>query len=155
MLDVYSPEQDFTAWLTESLKRIRTSLKMETGIASLIQNNDYKIIAVDSELADTFYPGMSFQLEDTYCKQVCENKSPVSYTHVGNITSMLDHPVYLAVKLESYIAVPLLDTLGKVVGTLNFTSLSPRVDGFTEQDFTVLTELAEQVRSRINQYIAA
>lgn len=147
--------KEFQSWLTGELKKLRVAINMETGIASFIENETYTIVAVDSAMADVFHAGMKFPLEDTYCNAVYKENKMVIYPHVGMIDAMLQHPVYQAVKLESYIAAPLKSADDKVIGTINFTSLSPNKEGFPESEQKLVQELADIVQQKIDLYLQA
>jgi len=145
----------FKSWLQQSLTAVRNELGMETAIASFIENENYTIVAVDSVMEGVFEAGQVFPLQDTYCRAVYESKRPVSYYHVATVESMLQHPVYQAVKLESYIAAPILNDDGEVMGTINFTSLEPHKPHFTKEEQTLVETLAEQVSKQFASYKAA
>ena len=143
---------EFCAWLASSLSLVRDYLQMETGIASYIVDNNYSIVAVDSAMDGVFSAGMEYPLESTYCAAVFSRQETVTYDHVGEIESMLQHPVYLAVKLESYIASPVKSNTGKVIGTINFTSLDPHAGPFSDEHKALVEYLAEAVSEHLELY---
>lgn len=143
---------EFCTWLAQSLSQVRDNLKMETGIASYIVENSYSIVAVDSEMEGVFSAGMEYPLESTYCAAVFSKKETVTYDHVGEIEAMLQHPVYLAVKLESYIAAPVKSSTGRVIGTVNFTSLDPHAGPFSEEHKQLVEALAVEVSKHLPLY---
>jgi GAF domain-containing protein len=153
MLEEYNSSQDFRLWLTSMLEQARDLLNMETGIASYIQDNNYQIVAVDSDMEGVFFPGMSFPLEETYCHQVVAMREPINYVHVGKMTQMQDHPVYVTVKLESYIAAPIFNDEGDTIGTINFTSLRPRESDFDDNDRLLVQAIADEVAKYQSQYL--
>lgn len=151
---MFQQKDDFKGWLDRELKSVRDKLGMETAIASYIEDNTYTIVDVDSDMDGIFEVGQQFPLQDTYCRAVIETNKPVCYNHVATIKSMLQHPVYQAVKLESYIASPIVDENQKVMGTLNFTSLFPHRPKFDMDEQHLVDELAQQVSSNFSLYKA-
>lgn len=142
-------ETQFLSWLQHVLSVTRKELHMETAIVSYIEENFYTIVAVDSEMEGVFAPKQVFPLQDTYCRAVYESKKFVSYDHVATIDGMLQHPVYQAIKLESYIAAPIKDPSGEVVGTLNFTSFIPHKPKFTTSDQAIVENLAIELSENL------
>jgi len=143
---------DFSHWLRQEISQLRAQLAMETVIVSHIENGQYTIVAVDSDMEGVFEVGQEFPLEDTYCRAVYENQESVQYNHVATIKSMLQHPVYQAVKLESYIASPIKNPIGEVVGTLNFTSLIPRSPEFSDSQQSSVDTLAAAISEHYQFY---
>ena len=143
---------EFSEWLRAELSRIRQSLGMETAIASCIDNDQYTIVEVDSEMEGIFEVGQMFPLQDTYCRAVVGQNNLVNYDHVATIENMLQHPVYQAIKLESYIASPIKNRDGQVVGTLNFTSLYPHAPKFELIEKELVEQFSRQVSENIDFY---
>lgn len=138
-------DQQLILWLQQVLCETRKELHMETAIVSYIEDDTYTILAVDSEMEGVFATKQVFPLQDTYCRAVVESKKSVRYDHVATIDGMLQHPVYQAVKLESYIAAPIKDKANQVVGTLNFTSLIPHKPKFTDSEQVMVDNLAAEI----------
>ncbi|NVK25836.1 MAG: GAF domain-containing protein [Gammaproteobacteria bacterium] len=145
---------DFKQWLKQELNTVRQELGMETGIASFIAENDYTIVEVDSDMEGIFEAGQVFPLQDTYCRAVVESEQAVKYNHVATIKTMLQHPVYQAVKLESYIASPIFDAQQKVIGTINFTSLQPHKPKFNVDEQQLVDEFTARVSENAELYKA-
>lgn len=146
------PNTRFLVQLSTLLHSVRKELNMETAIVSYINGESYTLVMVDSEMKGVFEAGMVFPLDDTYCRDVYKLNQVMRYNHVGTMDNMSQHPVYLSVKLESYIAAPIHDTNGDVIGTVNFTSLFAQVDSFNEDKVTLVTNLADYIEQNINQY---
>lgn len=144
-------DKQFSLWLQQVLIETRKELHMETAIVSYIENDEYNIVAVDSEMEGVFAPKQVFPLQDTYCRAVYESKQSVRYEHVATVDGMLQHPVYQAVKLESYIAAPITNSNDEVVGTLNFTSLIPHKPEFTDTQQMMVDNLAAELSSQIDK----
>ena len=147
-------QNDFQTQLTALIHKARMELGMVTAIASFIEDDNYTILAVDSIMEGVFAVGQVFPLQDTYCRAVFETKAPVNYYHVATVESMLQHPVYQAVKLESYIAAPVTNGNNDVIGTLNFTSLEPHRPAFSELEKEMVDALAKDVSVQYQQYQA-
>lgn len=143
---------EFKVWLERFLLQTRVELNMETAIASLIEQDNYTIVAVSSEMEGVFKAKQVFPLQDTFCRAVYDSHKCVTYDHIATIDGMLQHPVYQAVKLESYIAAPIFDANSDVVGTINFTSLLPHKPCFTAQEREMVQQLAYQVSQQLNLY---
>lgn len=138
--------------LTTKLRLIRKELDMETAIVSYINKDSYTLVLVDSEMQDVFKAGMAFPLEDTYCNDVYKFNQVMSYRHVGSMDNMLQHPVYQSVKLESYLAAPINDHKGNVLGTVNFTSLFVKETPFTQHQINLVTDLATYIEQNFKPY---
>jgi len=99
-------------------------------------------------MGDIFSPGMEFELQNTYCEAVIHNEDFVSYLHVGRIPTMILHPVYVAVQLESYMGVPLYNN-GQIDGTLNFSSFQVREQAFSDEEITLIKSIGKKIESII------
>lgn len=145
-------EVDFHNALNKQLTLVRKKLSMETAIVSYIKDNTYTIIAVDSNLEGVFKTGMTFPLEDTYCRDVYQFNQVMRYYNVGSMDSMLQHPAYLSVQLECYLGAPISAKKGRVVGTVNFTSLIAKRQQFEDEEVRLVTDLATFINENIEQY---
>lgn len=120
---------------------------LELGIVSCIEEGKYIIKAVYPD--DTFKKGMVFELENTYCSFVAKSRKTVSYSHVGKDEKMKQHPVYLASRLESYLATPIFVD-DKLYGTLNFSSTKPRA-GFGDKEYRTIEMMGKSIGRFIEQ----
>jgi len=143
-------ESDTDEWLVEGLQAGCDYFAMPTGIISRIQGNSYIIRAVHSTMGDIFAPGMSFELQDTYCDAVARSHKTVTYLHVGRLPSMASHPVYTSLQLESYIGTPLYGSGGRVIGTVNFSSHEVRQWEFDDQEVQTIERMARKIASVIS-----
>ena len=135
-------------WLHEGLKLGCKQYNMKTGLVSKVEGEEYIIRAAYSAMGDIFSPGMKFELENTYCAAVVKSREVITYRQVGKIPTMLLHPVYVALQLESYIGAPLIKD-GQVKGTLNFSSYEVRKEEFTQDDLSLITQMANKIQSVI------
>ncbi len=140
--------QDFEALFADCLETGCEILGLPTGIVSQIQDCTYIVRAVKTNLP--IEAGAEFDLEDTYCRAVVQEKSTIAYAQVGKMETMQTHPVYQNLKLESYIGTPIW-VKGKIYGTLNFSSTKARKEGFQPQE----RELIELMAQSIGRFIAA
>lgn len=143
-----STADDIETWLIEGLKAGCEQFGMKTGIISKVVNNSYIIRAVYSTMGDIFSAGMEFELQNTYCAAVIHQQDFVSYLQVGMIPTMVLHPVYVAVQLESYMGVPLYNN-GKVDGTLNFSSFQAREQTFSDEEIALIKSMGQKIESVI------
>lgn len=143
-----STAEDTASWLTEGLKAGCEQFDMVTGIISNVVDNRYIIRAVYTTIGDIYSPGMEFDLQDTYCEAVIQNEDFVSYLQVGKIPTMILHPVYVAVQLESYMGIPLHKNT-HIDGTLNFSSFKVRQQTFSDQEIALLKSMANKIESVI------
>ncbi|RMH52106.1 MAG: PAS domain S-box protein [Bacteroidetes bacterium] len=120
---------------------------MSTGIVSRVEGDTYTVLAVESPF-EALQPGLVFPLGETYCAAVIRDGCTIGYTHVGRMEEMCEHPVYQAMKLESYLSTPLIVD-GTLYGTLNFTSTEPRAQEFTDQDFNLIELMAQSISRMI------
>ncbi|WP_220718985.1 GAF domain-containing protein [Agarivorans litoreus] len=127
------------------LKEAAQAFDMQLGIVSKIENNRYVVEAAYSSL-DLVKPGDEFSLDMTYCADVVSQAKVLDYQQVGAMTDMCLHPCYQAMHLESYIGTPLVKH-GEIIGTLNFSSLEPKKQGFSDKD-------REKIQMLANEYLA-
>ncbi|GDY26873.1 GAF domain-containing protein [Agarivorans sp. Toyoura001] len=133
------------------LKTAAQSFDMQLGIISRIQDNRYEVLAAYSSL-DLVKAGDEFPVDMTYCADVVSKAQIMAYHQVGAMTEMCLHPCYQAMHLESYIGTPLLVD-DCIVGTLNFSSLEPRKQGFSEQDREKIQQLAAEYLNFSNSQV--
>tara|TARA_Y100000768_G_scaffold368401_1_gene332331 strand:- start:2272 stop:3432 length:1161 start_codon:yes stop_codon:yes gene_type:complete len=117
--------------------------KLETGIISRIENNNYTVLAFSSPL-EGLEVNQVFQLQDTYCREVFESEKTVAFPHVGAVERMCEHPVYVNMKLESYLSSPIF-VKGEIYGTINFTDRTIRHQNFSTQQFELIEIMAKTI----------
>lgn len=142
----YHSENDLFKEYLSVGKRI---FQLETGIISRIKDDNYTILSFSSPL-DGLENNQTFSLEETYCREVYKAKKTVAIPHIGANAEMCNHPVYINMKLESYISSPIF-VHGKIYGTINFTDRSVRLKDFTIHQF----ELIEIMANTISRFIEA
>ena len=122
-------------------------LNLSTGIISQVSPDYlYKVVAVESPL--DIVVGYEVSCADTYCAEVIETQATVTFNRVGEIEAMKNHPVYLDLKLESFISTPIFVN-GQLYGTLNFSDTNPRKQEFTEEEKEIVELMARDIGNSI------
>jgi len=129
------------------LQQMNELLGADFAIISSIDGSDYEVIAIESEF-NAVKQGDHFKTQDTYCDKVLETDNTVIYTQVGAMTSMVLHPIYTAMQLESYIGEPIHKD-GEVKGTLNFSAFLPKKNKFSEDEIEKVKSLAHEIEAAI------
>lgn len=138
-----SIEETYHAILNEGLKAFNLSL----GIISQIENERYSLLAVSPPREDVS-AGMVFDLKNTYCQRVVSENRIISVEHAGEHPDFNTHPVYIEMRLESYISAPIW-VRGTLWGTLNFSSTQVKAIPFSEDDYQFISLMAEGISSLI------
>lgn len=119
----------------EQLRRALTLgasyLGLPMGIISQVNSDDYRV-RVQVSPPDTLNDEDRFDVKNTYCEITLKHEDVVAIDHMGE-SEYRGHPCYKSFQLECYIGVPLYVN-GKVYGTLNYSSASPRYHAFDELD---------------------
>jgi diguanylate cyclase (GGDEF)-like protein/PAS domain S-box-containing protein len=123
-------------------------LEMETGIISEIIGNNYIIRVSQSSQFDTLLPQTEIALENTFCEQVIKQEKTLSYRFISNTEELRQHPFYLNLNIESYVATP-IRVNGEIYGTLSFFSTIPK-----ENIFNYEKELIELIALAIGKLIS-
>ncbi|WP_109832992.1 GAF domain-containing sensor histidine kinase [Reichenbachiella versicolor] len=116
---------------------------MEMGIISRVDGDLYIVIDV-LDKSNAIKKEMEFPLADTYCAQVVKTNSVIGYAQVGNLDELKNHPVYVNMKLESYLSSP-IHVGGEIYGTFNFTSHTPRKNGVSEPERDLIALMAGNI----------
>ncbi|MFL0809365.1 MAG: GAF domain-containing sensor histidine kinase [Agarilytica sp.] len=115
----------------------------ETGIVSRIESDTYTVVDVVSN-QDVINKGDQYPLEGTYCSEVFQCGKVLGFPHVGELSYMKEHPVYVNLHLESYLSAP-IKVDGEIYGTLNFTSTQKRESGFSEHERDLIVLMANAI----------
>ena len=121
---------------------------MEVAILSHVEGGVYSIVAAVSP-DNSLQPGMSFSLNNTYCKHTLKRRQPVGIEEADANLGM-DHPYYRNQRIQSYIGTAVY-VRGKIYGTLNFSSYKPYPGKFTPQDFRFLQLMAQWIGLEIER----
>jgi GAF domain-containing protein len=117
---------------SEILTEGNVRLSMTMGIVSHIEDEKYEIVSVKS-LTNVFVAGESFQLQDTYCRDVYRTGETIALTEMGGQPGLQSHPLYSFLPLEAYISAPILFN-GEIWGTLNFSSMIVKPETFSDSE---------------------
>lgn len=119
------------------------------GAVGQIQGKTYTFLSVQSEIEE-LAPYQRIDLPNSYCSRVAETQQTITFEAVGAMAEMRCHPLYQALKLESYIGTPIF-VKGELYGSLCFFSQQPRVQGFENHE----KEIIELMAQSIGKYISA
>lgn len=124
-------EGDTHSRIYQALKLCCDFLNTDVGIVSAINGSEYTI--------RYFYPkdsglekDMKFELGETYCALTYDSEDVMAIDHMSK-SGHKSHPCYQSFKIESYIGI-VHHVWGKDSGTVNFSSLPPRTEPFSEED---------------------
>jgi PAS domain S-box-containing protein len=126
-------------------------LELRCGIISYVEGDRYTILHVYTASDEyKILSGDVFDLGITYCKFTLEQEKPVGFHHAAK-TDIANHPSYEALKLEAYLGAPtyLNDEL---FGTVNFTSIEPRKNAFTDSEKYYLQLIAEWFSTQLDKH---
>lgn len=140
---VMMDHKNYSVKMYEYLKVGCKIFNLETGIVSHIKNDEYTVITTISP-GDAITADMVFPLEGTYCREVFDKQATVAFGNIRRDEKMCKHPVYEAMKLESYLSAPIWVS-GKLYGTINFTSVAIREDGFFPSELEMIELMAQNI----------
>lgn len=118
-------------------------LSMTLAVLARIENNNYEIIAVQSN-SGAYVPGEKYELGNSYSRETFERQQIVAETSIEDATQILRHPLYRSLPLESYLGAPITIN-GKPWGCLDFSSMAQRDEEFSEQDLKLIEALASEI----------
>ncbi len=149
LLKIFSQkEEDLDIQLQKALEWATTELGMDLGIISHIQNDTYTIKKF-WPISDDLNENQEFSLNNTYCSLAIKQDDVFYVNHMAQ-SEFNEHSCYKKFKLESYIGKQ-FHLEGTLYGTLNFSSVEPRPDGFTEDDEMFVRLLSGWVASTIHR----
>ena len=121
---------------------------LATGIISRVKDSIYQIVAVNSPLDLNLKVGDETLCTDTYCAEVDDTQTAISFAGVESIESMANHPVYCNLNLESFIGTPIMVN-GELYGTLNFFNAAPRDAEFSAEETFLVQLMARDLGNEI------
>lgn len=143
----FESEKEINQILTKYLQTGAELYGLEFGIISHITGDDYIVHSAVSPNGELEVGG-KFNLPDTYCDAVVKSEDTVTYNEVGKIPELSGHPVYVNMKLESYISTPIWYK-GSIFGTLNYSSLEPRKNHFIDEERKFIEILADAISKKM------
>ena len=123
-------------------------LRMKCGIFSYVEGDRYTVMQVHTTSPEyKIQAGDKFDLSITYCQFTLEQRMPVGFAYAKN-SKVAKHPAYEILQLEAYLGVPVfLD--GSPYGTLNFTSIEPREEEFSDSEKHFVQLMAEWISNKL------
>ncbi|OLP18047.1 hypothetical protein BST81_13525 [Leptolyngbya sp. 'hensonii'] len=118
-------------------------LQFSAGAIGQVEGQTYSFLALQSEL-ESLVPGLKIQLADAYCGKVVEQGRTLSFHHIAQHPEMSCHPLYVSLKLESYIGTPIWVD-GNIYGTLCFFSTQVREQGFEGHEREIIELMAQSM----------
>jgi PAS domain S-box-containing protein len=118
-------------------------LGFAAGAVGQIQEQTYTFLAVQSDL-QPLVPGLTTDLNHTFCGKVAEQRQTLAFHHVGQIDELRGHPLYQSLHLESYLGTPIWVD-GALFGTLCFFSTQPRAQGFENHEKEIIELMAQSI----------
>lgn len=122
-------------------------LGFAAGAIGQVQTQTYTLLAVQSEFQDLSM-GLTFDLSETFCGWVIEQKRTVALDDVQQVPELCCHPLHQTLRLQSYIGTPIWVD-GVIFGTLCFFSTQPRSQGYENHE----TEIIELMAQSIGKFI--
>jgi len=126
-----------------------TDLSMTLAVLARIENNNYEIVAVQSN-SGAYVPGEKYELGDSFSREVFESQQIVAETGIEDATLTLRHPLYRSLPLESYLGAP-ITVHGQPWGCLDFSSMAQRDEEFSDKDLKLIDALASEISQLLNQ----
>ena len=142
------PYNDFEDLFANYLKTGCELLGFSTGIISEIVDQTYTIRAVES-CFDFLHPNLTFNLSDTCCLAVVQNKQTIAYAKHSQIIPTSIPAIYW--KPQSYLGTPLIVN-STIYGTLSFSSTQERPQKFTSQEQEFIELMAQSLGRVITNY---
>ena len=146
------PETDDDTRIRKALKLGADYLDLPLAIVSEITGTVYTVRWFDAPEDAGLSTGQSFSLGDTYCSITVDCDESLSIEHMAR-SPYRSHRCYNQFGLESYVAAPIY-LQNKLFGTLNFSSPTPRFQGFSDTEVTFVTLLARWIAGVIERQMS-
>lgn len=140
--------QNLEELLSDYLEVGREIFGLSVGIVSKIEGESYQVQTVQSEV-ELLASQWNWQLKDTYCLEVIEDKRTIAYTSINRKNKIVKRGFFKDLKLCSYIGTPIFVD-HKIYGTLSFASLEVRQKSFESHE----KEIVELMAQSIGKFIA-
>lgn len=139
---------DFRAKVQALLAMGRQRFGLELGVLARVDGARYEILEACS--ADgTLKPGQTFDLGQTYCREVLTAAEPIGFEHAG-ASQWAKHPCYAATRMEAYLGTRVM-VGGQAYGTLSFASPTRLPEPFKPADKEFLSLMAQWIGSEIER----
>ncbi|MFG0243274.1 MAG: EAL domain-containing protein [Phycisphaerales bacterium JB054] len=143
------PSMSLPAKLERMLRIGCEGLGFELGIVSRIEGSRYEVVAVHSPADLEIAPGATFELGETYCREVLEATAPIGFDSAAD-PDWAGHPAHEKFGLEAYLGTR-IRVLGRVYGTLNFSSREARTSPVDGQTRRVIAQLAHWIGTELER----
>ncbi|MFQ4138074.1 response regulator [Nodosilinea sp. PGN35] len=140
----------FEALLADYLQTGCQVLGFTGGLVGQVEEGDYIAQAMLSALPG-LKPNLRCSLDDTFCGLAIRQQQTVCLAHVGADANLRQHPLYQALKLESYLGTPIVVD-GTVYGSLCFFDTVPRPQGFKQHEREIIELMAQSISKVISTY---
>ena len=131
------------------LSRGLDELSMTLGVLARIENNNYEIVAVQSN-SGAYVSGEKFELGQSFSREVFEDQRVIADNSINNSPPTLLHPLYRSLPLESYIGAPIV-LRGEPWGCIDFSSMAQREEDFDAPEL----KLVENIAGEISQLLSS
>lgn len=135
-------EDDFSTKINYLLKIGTELLRLDLGIISEINSDQYKVNFFYPKTAD-LQRGQILNFQHTYCQITYQNNDVVAIDSMMT-SKYKEHPCYRTFCLETYIGIPFF-VHGKRYGTLNFSSPKQYNREFNALDYEFIRAMAKWV----------
>jgi GAF domain-containing protein len=125
-----------------------SEFSMTLGVLARIENNNYEIVAVQSN-SGAYVSGEKYELGDSFCRKVFESQEIIAETRIDNSPLSMHHPLYRSLPLESYIGAP-ISIHGEPWGCVNFSSMAQQDEAFGQQQIEFIDKLAAEISQLIS-----
>lgn len=132
---------------SDYLETGRAILGMSCGVVIQVRGR-YAVVRAISSDSIPVRPATTFELSQSYCGLVCDERNTVACSWVGDHPILSSRPHYASVKQASYIGAPIIAD-GEVYGVLSFSSPHARWRPFSSHE----TELIELMAKSIGRSI--
>lgn len=126
----------------------RHRFELEYGILSHIESDRYEVMVAQSP-DKSLYPGLVFDVQQTYCRETVLQRDPLYFESVM-VSRWQYQPIKPPFKQEAYIGTPII-VAGKVYGTLSFFSSQPLNRPFRAVDKELLKLMAQWIGREIER----
>ncbi|MBE9110934.1 response regulator [Nodosilinea sp. LEGE 07298] len=140
----------FDALLADYLQTGCKVLGFTGGLVGQVDDTDYVAQAMLSELPG-LEPNLRCTLDNTFCGMAIRQQQTICLDHVGADVNLRQHPLYQALKLESYLGTPIVVD-GEVYGSLCFFDTVPRPQGFKQHEKEIIELMAQSISKVISTY---
>ncbi len=132
----------------ETLAQGNRELSMSLGVLARIENNNYELIAVQSNTG-AFVSGEKYRLGNSFCRLMMEQEKPIATTEIYRNAPSPGHPRYRTLPFECYIGAPVFHR-NKPWGTLNFSSMAQRDRPFSAIEIDLVNSLSEKLSNLLD-----